>query len=172
MMARALAALLLALALVGGGYRWGDTAATNRDAAAALVAERASSVQRAIDDAQTAGAEHADAYNQFLVSSAYQKGLSDGSATQKSVVARIRAGDLRLSIPTRQAAAGSGGPEDAVAAGAGRCDGPSRAQLSDAAAEFLTGLASEADDVVRQLGACQADLDIQRRACSGEPVNQ
>jgi hypothetical protein len=172
MIARLLAALIAALALVSGGYLWGDTAATNRAGAQALNAEHARSVARAIADAGTAKVEHNAAYDQYLISSAYQKGLTDGAATQKSVVARIRSGALRLSIPTRPAAAGSGPAVPAVAATPGRCDGQARAQLSDEAAEFLTGLASEADDVVRQLGACQAIAEKQSKACNREPVGR
>jgi hypothetical protein len=172
MIARLLAALVAALVLVGGGYRWGDTAATNRAAAQALDAERAKLVARAIADDGTAKVEHKSSYDQYLISSAYQKGLSDGAATQKSVVARIRSGDLRLSIPTRPAASGSGPAVLAAAATLGRCDGQARAQLSDEAAELLTGLASEADDVVRQLGACQAIVEQQRQACNGESVGR
>lgn len=170
MIARLLAALVTALALIGGGYWWGDSAATDRAAAQALAAEQAKSLARAVADAGTAKDEHNAAYDQYLISSAYQKGLSDGSATQASVVARIRSGDLRLSVPTRPAA-GPAPQEAAAAAGAGRCDGPARAELSDQAAEFLTGLASEADAVVRQLGACQALVEQQRHACNGEPAN-
>jgi hypothetical protein len=172
MIARLLTALVAALALVGGGYWWGDSAATDHAAAQALDAERAKSIRRAIADADVAQAEHKSSYDQYLISSAYQKGLTDGAATQKSVVARIRSGTLSLSIPTRPASAGTGPAVLATAAALGRCDGQARAQLSDEAAEFLTGLASEADDVVLQLGACQAIVEQQRHACNGEPAGQ
>lgn len=179
MIARALGALLVALSLVGGGYWWGDSARGDHDAAQALTAARNKAATLAV---QRTSVEHADeksSYEIFATSSAYQKGLSDGAATQKDIVARHRSGDLSLSIPTRQAAAGSVGPEGAAAAGLGRCDGPARAELSDEAAEFLTGLASEADGVVRQLGACQADVRTLERQfrelrsqCRGEPASE
>lgn len=179
MMARALAALLVVLALVGGGYRWGDSAATNRDAAQALKAERTRAATLALAHTHVEQADAKTSFDIYANSSAYQKGLSDGAAIQNTVVARIRTGDLSLSIPTRPATAGPGGPEGAAAAGVGRCDGPARAQLSDAASEFLTGLASEADGVTRQLGACQADVRILeeqfnalRNECRGEPVSK
>jgi phage gp46-like protein len=172
MTGRILAALLAALALLGGGYWWGDSAATDRAGAQALDAERTRSIGRAIADADTAQVEHKSAYDMYLISSAYQKGLTDGAATQASVVARIRSGDLRLSIPIRPAAAGSGAPTAATAAGASGCNGQARAELSDQASEFLTGLLSEADAAVLQLGKCQAIVEKQREACNREPASK
>lgn len=166
MMARALGGLLLTLALLAGGYWWGDTAATNRDAAAALGAERTAAIRQAIRTAFDRGADAKAGTDMFTVSSTYQEGLSHGVATQKDTVAHIRTGALRLSVPTGPAAAAVAAP---AAAGAGRCDGQARAQLSNEAAEFLTGLASEADDVVLQLNACQADVKIIWEQCNAKP---
>lgn len=156
MMARALGGLLLALALLGAGYGWGDHAATNRIAAASLAAERTKAISVAINNAHVHQLEQDSAGGLVANSMIYQKGLSDGLATKKDVVDRVRSGALSLSIPTSSAAAGAA--EGNAAAGACRCNGEARAKLSDQAAEFLTSLASEADDVVRQLSACQADL--------------
>lgn len=69
--------------------------------------------------------------------------------------AAARAGTVRLRDPgARQDACPSGAAETGPAPG--KRDGPATAELSGAAADFLLGLTGEADEVVRQLTACQA----------------
>lgn len=50
----------------------------------------------------------------------------------------------------------------AVGAGAGRRDGSTGCELSSEAAQFLLGLAGDADDIARQLTACQAVITSDR----------
>jgi hypothetical protein len=165
---RILAGLLAGLLLVGIGYWWGHNAAGNTAAAAAVAAERSAAVVREFQNAEDRKVERTAATDLFNVSSNYQKGLSHVATTQKNVVAGVRSGTVRLSVPTKPAAAPGAAP---LAADPGRCDGPARAQLSDEAAEFFTGLATEADAIVLQLTACQRDLKIEVEACNRESPN-
>lgn len=158
-------AVLLALALVGGGYWWGGDAATNHDKAQALDVERTASKKLADANARVRATEQKSAQDLAAISATYQKGLSDVVSTHKDVVARIRSGALRLSVPAR---ADTGDTAGASAAGASERDADARCQLSDTAAEFLTGLASEADGVARQLSACQAIVTADRAACNAQ----
>lgn len=157
--------LLLMLALLGAGYWWGDDAATNRDQAQALDAERTASKKLAEANARVRATEQKSAQDLAAISATYQKGLSDVVSTHKDLVARIRSGAVRLSVPAR---ANPAGAAVASAAGASGRDGETRCQLSDTAAEFLTGLASEADGVAQQLTACQAIVTADRAACNAQ----
>lgn len=156
---------LLALTLVGGGYWWGDGAATNRDKARALDVERTATAALAAANTRVRAAEQQSALSMATISTIYQKGQSDVIANQKSVIAGVRTGAVRLSVATRADPADAAG---ASAACAGRRDGEARRQLSDQAAEFLTGLASDADTVALQLSACQALLIIDRATINSD----
>lgn len=96
-------------------------------------------------------------------STAYQEGLSHGKKDVDDAVRRVHAG-YRLRDPGRTAAAAecAAGAAAAPDAGAGRRDGEAGAELSAAASEFLLRIAGEADDVVRQLTACQAVVAADR----------
>ena len=158
-------AVLLALVLIGGGYWWGDGAATNRDKAQALDIERVASQKLADANAKVRATEQKSAQDLATISATYQKGLSDVAITYKDVVARIRSGAVRLSVPAGAHPADAAGIPAATTGGR---DGDARCRLSDTAAEFLTGLASEADGISRQLSACQAVLSADRAACNAQ----
>lgn len=180
--AAALAWLIAAALLVGLAWS-GIVAYGNVRYTAGENAERSRWVQRENTELTTANArvielERAARANERLqaerlaaASQTYQESLQHEKATHDRTVAGLRTGALRLRIELarRQTADGSGtagfGP------GAGRCDGEARAELSTAAAEFLVGLAAEADAVVHQLTACQAvvSADRQINQPEGEP---
>lgn len=162
--AKLCATALLAAALVGVGYWWGDDAATNRAGAHALNAERAKSMQTAIDSAHTASIEHNFGDNKFAISATYQKDQTDVAQLRKETVDRVRTGNQRLWIGTAPTTAGSAC--SAPAATIGGRDGETRAELSQQASEFLIDLASEADGVTHQLSACQAELVATVKACN------
>lgn len=106
--------------------------------------------------------QHAEAVAH--ISTQLQEQLQHVKSQKDSVIADLRAGALRLRIPVNTAAASpacSGIPSEAYASASGR-DGETRADLSAEAAEFLIGLASEADEAVRQLTSCQALLQADR----------
>lgn len=90
------------------------------------------------------------------VSTDYERKLSDANKQRAADVAAVRAGNLRLRDPsaTGLRACGSLGVE--VGASPGRRDGGTAGELSAEASGFLLDLASDADDVTRQLTACQA----------------
>lgn len=105
------------------------------------------------------------------IATQHQKDLKDARTEKDRVIADLRARNLRLRVPvvaTASAACsgGSAGPE--AGPGAGQRDGETTAELSEAAAEFFVGLASEADDVARQLSACQAVVIADRQQQEGK----
>jgi len=103
------------------------------------------------------------------ISKQRQKELADAKRQHDRDIAAVRAGTLKLhdpGVPAGGAAAGRGSPGPAPGAPAGGRDGETRGQLSGAAAEFLLGLAGEADDVARQLDKAQAVIIEYRRACN------
>lgn len=101
----------------------------------------------------------------------HQEDLKHVRTEKDRVIADLRARNLRLRIPavptTSSACSGSCALSEADT---GTCqrDGEETAELSGAAAEFLVGLASEADDVVWQLSACQAVVFEDRKQQEGQ----
>ncbi len=110
--------------------------------------------------------ERQHAEDMALASAYYQEDIRRVELKKDRVIADLRAGTQRLRIPIAASpAACSGITTEAFAAASGR-DGAARAELSGSAAEFLVGLAIDADKVVHQLTACQqiikADRDQQK----------
>jgi hypothetical protein len=104
-------------------------------------------------DARAKERAHADALS--VISSSYQKELTDAKRKHNAVMDDIRAGRVRLRDPAAGETSCAGGTAAAPPAAGGR-DGPPGSELSRSAAEFLFGLAAEADAVAHQLAACQA----------------
>lgn len=96
-------------------------------------------------------------------SKTYQESIEHEKATHDRTVADLRSGARRLRIELARRPAAAGDTAGTAGPGAGRCDGEARAELSAAAAEFLVGLAGEADAVVHQLTACQAVVESDRQ---------
>ncbi|WP_174875207.1 lysis system i-spanin subunit Rz [Vogesella oryzae] len=88
----------------------------------------------------------------------YRKGLLDVQAEKNRILADAAAGRLRLSIPVKPASCPAAGTAANVAEGG--ADPAPRAELSDAATEFLVGLASEADAVAVELNRCADRVDV------------
>lgn len=107
-----------------------------------------------------------------LAATEFERGKADAQKTVAAAVARVRAGD-RLRDPGRAgcSAASPAGPVSAAKPGAGGGDGRAQARLPEPAvgilsadaSEFLVRLAGEADDVARQLAACQRIVEAGRR---------
>lgn len=97
------------------------------------------------------------------VSQKYQEDLQHGKAENDRVIADLRRGALRLRIPATCPDAARDGGAAAPGASPGGRDGETRAELSDAASEFLVGFASECDAVVLQLTAGQAVIAADRK---------
>lgn len=102
--------------------------------------------------------ERQHAEDMALASAHYQEDLRRVELKKDRVIADLRAGTQRLRIPIAASPAACGGISPEAFAAASRRDGEARAELSGSAAEFLVGLASEADEVVHQLTACQQIL--------------
>lgn len=101
-------------------------------------------------------------------SAAYQKDLQNAKIKNDAVVAGIRAGAVRLRDPgTRPVCTGGSAPDSATPGAVGH-NGPTTGELSHELAEFLTSEAGRADDIVRQLTACQAVILDDRRAVNAE----
>lgn len=111
-------------------------------------------------DARDKERQHALDLN--LISSSFQKELQDARTQQAADRAALRSGTLRMRDPGVSSSA-CAGPASSAGSAAGRRDGAEARQLSDAAAEFLLEFAAEADDVARQLSACQRVLIEDRR---------
>lgn len=97
------------------------------------------------------------------ISTKYQEDLQNEKATRDRVVADLRNGSRVLRIPVTRTVETCGGEAGTASASTSGRDGEARADIHPAAAEFLVGLASEADAVVRQLAACQAMILQDRR---------
>lgn len=101
------------------------------------------------------------------LSASFQEKLGHVESRKNSVIADLRSDNLKLRIGIKTAgrasACSSNQPEagEATAAASGH-HGTETAELSNEAAEFLIGLASEADKVVEQLTACQGLLIAER----------
>ena len=109
------------------------------------------------------------------ISARYEEELKHEQTRFNSVVADLRGHVLRLYVPVTGATGShatsdgggcAGGPASKGPTG---CDGPARAELSVEAAEFLVGLATEADEVVHQLAACQAVINADHQLQQGKP---
>lgn len=150
---RALAIVLLCAAsgvigwLDGAQHAGAAALARERDTAQA-VAERVQVLQQ---QARAAEQRHAQALAD--VSTDYQRRINEANQVRAADRAALRAGTLRLRDPDG-AADCRGAAAQAGAGTAGR-DGRAPGELSPAATGFLLELASDADDVARQLAACQ-----------------
>lgn len=97
------------------------------------------------------------------ISTDYERKLSDANKQRASDAAAVRAGTLRLRDPDPPGLRACGGVAPETSAGTGRRDGGAAGDLSAAASGFLLDLANEADDVARQLTACQRVVTEDRR---------
>ena len=112
--------------------------------------------------------EHLHAVQLNTISNTYQEKLTNEKQRHDSIVASLRAGNLSLRdkyAPPGNAAPGATLSSEAGAADSGR-NATEGAKLSQPLAEFLIGLTSEADEVVNQLTACQAELLATHNACN------
>lgn len=97
-----------------------------------------------------------------VISSKYQEDLKHVKTEKDRVIAGLRDGTFRLRIPVAaRFGAGRGTAAEATAPACGR-DGEARTELPVEASEFLVGLASDADEVTKQLGRCQDVINADR----------
>jgi hypothetical protein len=161
------AALLIAAALAyathriyqaGGDAReaaWLKREATLNAQAAQAIADRAKAVQQA--QAEAAQSIHAAA-------TSYLQETQNAKAENDRLNACLRAGTCGMRIkPTQRADGGAAVPNPTGTVG--NCDAAPAADLPAETAIALRSLASEADEVVRQLTLAQGEIRTIRQAC-------
>lgn len=171
-LAKIIALACLALAIVAAAisaYKWAYNNGVNAERVAWQKSEK-ENLQKAIKhiarlNAKIRDAEQAHALELQTVSNNYQQGLKHEKQKLNDAIASYRAGTISL----RDKHAASDTPACAgfaaeIGTGTGRRDATEGSQLSQPLAEFLIGLASEADEVVQQLTACQAIVNADRSA--------
>ncbi len=116
--------------------------------------QAATQIKAAEDAARTSERQHTDALS--TIATNYEKDMSHAQAQHVADLAALRAGTLRLRIqyPSHALSAGDSPAGQASAAASGS-DGGAPGELPHEVADFLLGLAQSADDVARQLAACQ-----------------
>lgn len=137
---------LVALAAWADGHRSG-TERTRAD----WTAER-TQLERAHADALGDALKQTQARERALA--AVDQKLMEERADAQNQIDRLRA-DLRAGTRRLSVAIAAAGGVPGSAAGAGGGDAAARGELHPAAADDLVALAADADDVARQLGACQ-----------------
>lgn len=154
---RLLALLLVLAAVVALGFEMKASLDKPVIAAAKADASAARGVTVAVQYARTV--EHKIAASDAAASTEYQKGLEDGKNELQGALDRLGAA---LRLRDQQLAAARAGNLSATAAGTGR-------RFASAPADFLAAhgadaerLAAEADEVTKQLTACQAILASDR----------
>lgn len=158
--------VLPAMALAGG--LWGVYLLGSADATRRLSAVHSAEIagmRQAAAEAQSAAeqqareAERAAVLRLNEVEAKYHAELQSAVAEQDRLLAALRAGELRLH--DRFSCPGGGGVS-AAASGAGGGGRSAGGGLSEKDVRFLVSIAGEADQVVRQLQACQAALRSDR----------
>lgn len=91
------------------------------------------------------------------IATTLERSKTDALAKKDAVIADLRAGTLRLRLPSD--VPGTSTP----AASPGKCDGPAGSELPRSLAEFLLAQAARADEIVFQLQSCQAILRADRQ---------
>ncbi|MRD73317.1 hypothetical protein HCX48_00365 [Rhodocyclus tenuis] len=169
---KALVIVLLSGLLIGAFYAYGQqqfglgekaerSAWQGRENTALIKAN--SRIKELEERARAQEREHAQ--DMAAASATYQEDLKHEKAAKDRAVADLRSGALRLRDPFVAACpdAAAGGGAGPAGAGSGGGDGEARAELSVEASEFLVSLASEADEVVHQLTACQSVVEADRK---------
>lgn len=159
--------LLVVLAAVAGLVALGAAMRGTVDkpviASAKADASAARGVTVAVQHARTV--EHKVAASDAAASNDYQKGLEDGKNELQAALDRLGAA---LRLRDQQLAAARAGHLSAASTGAGRPDASAPADFPRAHGDDALRLAAEADDVVRQLTACQVILVNDRKTLTDQ----
>jgi prophage endopeptidase len=153
-----LIAAVAGLVAIGGAYVWGRY--DGGEIVRAEVTKRDNeSLKRALaqlDDAHTKlrEQERAAAVHVAQVSADYQKELSNVRQTTRDRTAAVQRGDVRLRDPGSPSVV-CPSPLPGTAPTPGGRDGPAPGDLSAETSRFLLELTGEADEVAKQLNACQ-----------------
>lgn len=150
---RVLVLLVAVAAVVALGYEMKASLDKPVIATAKADASAARSVTVAVQHARTV--EHQVAASDAAASAEYQKGLEDGKTELQGALDRLGAA---LRLRNQQLAAARSGNLSAAAAGSSRRDASAPADFLAAYGADAERLAAEADEVVKQLNACQVIL--------------
>jgi hypothetical protein len=93
----------------------------------------------------------------------YQKGLKDGQLKKSTAIAGVNAGTVKLRDKYAHSCPEPVAPSNAPSSGHNATPEPG---LSRQTSEFLIGLASEADDTVKQLTGCQVAYKTLHDTCT------
>lgn len=125
------------------------------------LAEANAKIRELTDAARAAERIHTEALNS--VSDHYQGELRDAKKRHDDDLAAVRDGGLRLRDNYAAAVCPDTGRVSETGTGASGHHAAGGTELSREATEFLLGLANEADQVARQLSACQAVIRADRK---------
>lgn len=169
--------VLVLVAIVGGGFWYvghvrAEAFTQGETAERAKWGERENKEIRALqadletERARRAALEDQAAADLVALDEDHQKEVARVESAKDQFVSDVVAGRIRLLDPGRAAASQPVGDRaPGSAAGAGERDGQAAGRLSDAAAVFLYGEATRADEIVLQLTAAQGVIDSFERAC-------
>lgn len=158
---------LLIVVLVGGGAYLGHeyTAAKAEAEAATLAAAQAKAT---LETTQAARAkEQSKAVDQSVIEQKYQEGLQDGKSETQDAINRLNARNNQLAVSLQQskaaAARASGENLSSASSCPSQCNGEARSGFSETHGADALRLAGEADDIARQLAACQQVITNDRK---------
>lgn len=161
---RWLVAALVVAAAIGGAWWKGHASglATGRAEVQARWDRERLAAQDAALRAQEAAREqeHSMAASVAAVADHYVKENARAKSESVDLRRRLADGSLRLTVPGTVCP--GGGPAAPPAGSAGGGDGGAAGELPPALAAALSDIGAEADQVARQLGACQAVLRAER----------
>lgn len=145
------------------GYERGKSETEARYAARDRAAEAAAQAKiKELEATRRAVEKEAEtAINQ--IANQFEKERQNAKQTETILRARLATRDLVLRDPGAKPDAGCIGGMPAATASTGGSDGRAPGELSRTASDFLIGLASEADEVARQLAACQQVIRADRK---------
>ncbi|WP_290872050.1 lysis system i-spanin subunit Rz [Aquabacterium sp.] len=156
------AAVAITLASLYGAYRHGCTVTQAAADLATTKANAAHAAETISLQAQVRAAEHKATQDMAAIDAQHQKDIADERSKASATLASYRAGTLRL----RDEFAPTIGPAQpvlpGVATSTGKRDAAGTGGLQPAHVEFLVQIASDADQVAKQLAACQAVVRADR----------
>lgn len=147
------------IALVAAGWWW-HASRVDKAVDAALAAQKAvytAQLLEAEEKARRTEREHLERL--AAIGNHYQKEFQNAEALRRADVDRARDGALRLRVPGTLCPAADPAP----GAAAGGSHGPEAGELPGALAAALLELAHDADRNTRQLAACQAVIESDRK---------
>jgi len=157
---------LIALLVCVGVYLGHEYTAAKAEAAANALA--AAQAKATLETTQKARAkEQTTAVDQSTIEQKYQEGLNDGKTETQDAINRLNARNAQLADSLQQskaaAARASGANLPSTSSCPSQCNGEARTDFSETHGADALRLAGEADDLARQLAACQQVITNDRK---------